>query len=167
MEASAKSAQNQSSIYSEKDHEAISQQLNHRWTLIAIPCAALLALLIMSLIYRVEWVTSACTVLIGVILIAAYDLAIKPLRCYKRHLHDMLHGRSRETTLPFISISEDISLVDGVNCRAVFCLDYDGKGRPYDRLFYFDALKEFPDFKEGDMLRITHHDLLVADVQRA
>lgn len=156
-----------SAIYTEKDFENITRQISKRRSVIALPCAILLVLMVWSLTVRLEWVTSASTVLIGLILIAAYDLALKPLMCYKRHLDSVLHGRTRETTLPFVSISEDVSLVGGVNCRALTCQDVDGKGRPYDRLFYFDCMKEFPDFQEGDMLRVVHHDLLVADVQRA
>ena len=155
-----------STIYSEKDYEAVSRQLRQRWITVAIPCAILLAVVVWSLIRRLEVVTTVSTILIGIILIAAYDLCIKPLCCYRQLLDTVLHGRTRETTLPFVSISEDVNLVDGVNCRALSCLDYDGKGRPYDRLFYFDALKEFPDFQQGDMLRIVHHDLIVADIQR-
>lgn len=156
-----------SAIYSEKDYEDISRQINKRWSVVAFPCAILLVAMVWSLTVRLEWITSGSTVLIGLILIASYDLAIKPLMCYKRHLDSVLHGRTRETTLPFVSISEDVSLVGGVNCRALTCRDVDGKGRPYDRLFYFDCMKEFPDYQEGEVLRIVHHDLLVADVQRA
>ncbi len=156
-----------STIYTEQDYTLIRQQIATRWRFIAIPCVILLIVLVWSLTVRIEWITSVCTAVIGVILIAAYDLAVKPLVCYKRHLNNVLHGKTREVTLPFVALSEDVNLVDGVNCRALTCLDYDGKGRPYDRLFYFDCLKELPDFQEGEMLRIVHHDLIVADVQRA
>ena len=156
-----------STLYSDQDYTDISGQITARWVRVAIPCVLLLALLIYSFTVRIEWITTVCTILIGVILIAAYDLAIKPLVCYRKHLDSVLYGRARETTLPFVAISEDVNLVDGVNCRSVTCLDMDAKGRPYDRLFYFDCMKDFPDFKEGEMLRIVHHDLLVADIQRA
>ena len=92
---------------------------------------------------------------------------MKPLVCYRRHLRNVLYGRVHETVLPFVALSEDVNMVSGVACRAMTCLDYDGKGRPYDRLFYFDCLKQFPDFTEGEMLRVVHHDLVVADVTRA
>lgn len=154
-------------VYSEKDYEDICRQINRRWAIVAFPCAVLLVIVIWSLTVRIEWITSVCTAISGLILIASYDLAIRPLTCYKRHLNHVLHGRTRETTLPFVSISEDVNLVDGVSCRQLTCRDIDGKGRPYDRLFYFDSLKEFPAFQEGEMLHIVHHDLLVADVQRA
>lgn len=153
-------------IYTEADYAAIRQQKNKRWIALAIPCAVLLAVLVYSLVIRLEWLTSAATIIIGAILIAGYDFAIKPLACYQKHLNNCLHGRTRECDLPFISLSENIDMVDGVRCRQLLCADEDAKGRPYERLFYFDAQKEFPDVKEGDMLHITHHDLCVANVCR-
>ncbi len=154
-------------IYSEADYTVIVRQQRKRWLILGIPCALLLIVLIISLIVRMEWLTTASTILIGVLLIAGYDLAIKPLRCYEKHLKHCLHGRTRVCDLPFIRLSEDIDVVDGVRCRQLLCSDIDGKGRPYERLFYFDAEKTFPEIKEGDMLHIVHHDLLVADVYLA
>ncbi len=153
-------------IYTEADLTAITQQKNKRWTILLIPCAVLLAVLIYSLVIRVEWLTSTCTILIGILLIAGYDFAIKPLRYYQIHLKNCLHGRTRECDLPFVSISENVDMVDGVRCHQLFCKDIDGKGRPYERLFYFDAEKSFPDVQEGDMLHIVHHDLCIANAYR-
>lgn len=156
-----------SAIYTEQDHSVITNQLKKRWLIAAIPCALLLAVLIYSLVVRQEWLTTTCTILIGVILIAGYDLFIKPIACYRRHLDNVLYGRARESTLPFLAITEDVNVVDGVAYRSVTCQDVDGKGRLYERLFYFDAAKAFPDFQSGDMLRIVHHDLVIADIGQA
>lgn len=153
-----------STIYTEADYAAITKQMNKRWLLLSIPCVLLLAVVIISLYVRTEWLTTVSTILIGFILIAGYDFAIKPVFCYQRHLNNCLHGRTRECELPFIRLSENIDMVDGVACRQLLCADIDGKNRPYERLFYFDASKEFPAAKEGDMLHIVHHDLCVANV---
>lgn len=156
-----------SAIYTEQDYIAISAQLKKRWLIAAIPCVLLLAVLVYSLVIRQEWLTTTCTILIGVILIAGYDLFIKPIACYRTHLSNVLYGRARESMLPFLAISEDVNVVDGVAYRSVTCQDVDGKGRLYERLFYFDAAKTFPEFQTGDMLRIVHHDLVVADIAHA
>lgn len=153
-------------IYTEADLNAIRQQKNKRWLVLLTPCAVLLAVLVYSLVIRVEWLTSACTILIGALLIAGYDFAIKPLRCYQTHLQNCLHGRTRECDLPFISLTENVDMVDGVRCRQLLCEDVDGKGRPYERLFYFDAQKPFPDLQEGDLVRVTHHELEVSDIEK-
>lgn len=151
-------------IYSEADYSAIKKQQQKRWLILSIPCAILAVVLIISLFVRMEWLTSASTILIGVLLIAGYDLFIKPLHCYAVHLKNCLHGRTRECELPFIRLSENIDVVDGVRYRQLLCADTDAKGRPYERLFYFDAEKVFPEANEGDMLHIVHHDLTVANI---
>lgn len=156
-----------STLYSQKDYDDIRAQLRTRWLLLGLPCVLLLAVVIFSLTVRLEWLTSGATILLLALLIAGYDLFIKPLYQYAALLQNVLFGRVREVDLPFVSIAEEISLVDGVACRAVSCQDVDGKGRPYDRLFYYDAQKTFPDFKEGELLHIVHHELTVADITRA
>ncbi len=154
-------------IYTEADYTAICQQKKKRWRLLLIPILILMVLMVVSLVIRSEVMTIACTILAGVTLIAGYDFSIKPLRCYKQYLNDLLHGRTRECELTFIHLSEDVNVVDGVPCRALTCNDLDAKGRPYERLFYFDAQKDFPACQPGDLLHITHHELNVADVELA
>lgn len=157
----------ENTIYSPEDLQVIRDQIRMRWIAVAIPCVILLALLIASLVVRVEALTTVCTILIGAILIFCWDLFLKPLNCYRKYLDNVLHGRKHEAVLPFVALSEDVNVVDGVPCHALTCQDTDAKGRPYDRLFYFDAHKDFPAFQEGEMLRVVHHDLIVADVTRA
>ena len=152
-------------LYTESDYAAISAQLRKRWLLLGIPCCILFVVMVVSLCVRVEWLTAVSTFLIGALLIAGYDLFLKPLHCYATHLKNCLHGRTRECELPFINLSENIDLVEGVRYRQLLVSDCDAKGRPYERLFYFDAEKTFPSVKDGDILRIVHHDLTVADVQ--
>lgn len=154
-------------IYSEADYTAIVRQQHKRWLILCIPCALFLIVLILSLFARIEWLTTASTIVIGVLLIAGYDLGIKPLRCYERHLKHCLHGRTSSCELPFVRLSESIDVVEGVRCRQLLCTDTDGKGRPYERLFYFDAEKPFPDIQEGETVRILHYDLFVADICKA
>ena len=154
-------------IYSESDLTAIRAQKNKRWLTLLIPCALLAVALVYSLTIRLEWLTSVATILIGVILIAGYDFLIKPLACYEKHLVNCLQGRTRTCDLPFISLSENIDLVDGVRCRQLLCADEDAKGRPYERLFYFDAEKQLPDIQPGQIVHIVHHDLTVADIYLA
>lgn len=151
-------------IYTEADYTAIANQHKKRWLALGIPCVLLLAVVIYSLCVRIEWLTTGATILIGVILIAGYDFAIKPVFCYQRHLDHCLHGRTRDCELPFIRLSENVDVVDGVRYRQLLCADIDGKNRPYERLFYFDAEKEFPAVKEGDMVHIDHYELTVANV---
>ena len=106
------------------------------------------------------------------VLIFCYDLFLKPLRCYQRHLDNVISGRRRAVDLPFLAISDDISLVDGVPYRAMTCTDLDAKGRPYDRLSTLLKLIAGmlpPDegrVTTGETVRVVHHELDVSDVVR-
>lgn len=155
-----------SSIFSSADQAAIRAQLKRRLMLVLLPVAVLLGCAIYFATQRNEIVTDVLTILALSVLIFCYDLLVKPLRCYQRHLDNVVSGRRRAVELPFLAISSDISLVDGVNYRSLTCSDFDAKGRPYDRLFYFDAEKPFPDFKAGETIRVVHHELDVSDVTR-
>ena len=154
-------------MYTENDLEAVLAQRKRRWTILLIPVAVLAAVMIGSLVARVQWLTQASTALGGALLIGGYDLFIKPLSAYATHVNNMLHGRTREVELPFAAISGDISLVDGVRYYAVTASDTDHKGKPCERLFYFDAEKQFPGFEPGEMLHIVFHDKEIASITRA
>ena len=156
-----------STIYTENDLNAIKQQKHRRWIALLIPCVILLAVMIYSFVIRLEWLTSAATIVIGAILIGGYDFFVKPLVCYEKHLKNCLQGRTRACDLPFISLSENVDVVDGVRCRQLLCEDFDAKGRPYERLFYFDAEKQLPDIQPEQTVHIVHHDLMVADISLA
>lgn len=153
-------------MYKEEDLTAVREQRKRRWIVLSVPLAVLVAVIVVSLVKRVEWLTSGVTILAGVVLIAGYDLFIKPLSAYAVHVNNMLHGRRHEEQLAFDRFSEDISLVDGVRYYAMTAIDYDEKNKPFERLFYYDAAKELPDFRKGDMLRILCHDREIADVTR-
>ena len=154
-------------ISSPSELTAIRAQKNKRWLALGIPCALLAAALVYSLVIRLEWLTSAATIVIGAILIGGYDFFVKPLVCYEKHLKNCLQGRTRACDLPFISLSENVDVVDGGRGRQLLCEDFDAKGRPYERLFYFDAEKQLPDIQPGQTVRIVHHDLMVADISLA
>ena len=151
-----------SSLFSAQDQAAIRAQLKKRLILVLIPVLVLLGAAIYFAIQRNEVVTDVLTIVSLAVLIFCYDLFLKPLRCYQRHLNNVISGRRRAVDLPFLAISDDISLVDGVPYRAMTCTDLDAK----DRLFYFDAEKPFPAITAGETVRVVHHELDVSDVVR-
>lgn len=155
-----------SSLFSEADQAAARAQLKKRLLLMLIPVIALLGGAIYFAFQRNEVATDVLTIAALSVLIFCYDLFLKPIRCYQRHLTNVVSGRRRAVDLPFLAISDDISLVDGVAYRAMTCSDFDAKGRPYDRLFYFDAEKPFPEIAAGETVRVVHHELDVSDVVR-
>ena len=129
-----------SSLFSAQDQAAIRAQLKKRLILVLIPVLVLLGAAIYFAIQRNEVVTDVLTIVSLAVLIFCYDLFLKPLRCYQRHLNNVISGRRRAVDLPFLAISDDISLVDGVPYRAMTCTDLDAKGRPYVLLRRGEAL---------------------------
>lgn len=152
-------------MYQEQELTNIQSQQKKRWLLLMIPCAALLIGLIASLFVRQEAVTDALTLALGILLIFCYDLCIKPLRCYERHLNNVLHGRVHELTCAYSHMDEDISLVDGVAYRAMTFITYDEKNKPFERMFYFDVQKPVPEIPAGAKVCVTYHDHELADLR--
>ncbi len=155
-----------SKLFTDDDKTALSRQMRRRLILMLIPCLVLLGVAIYGMVIRDEMLTNVFGILCGAVAIFVYDLFLRPLLCYRKHLNNVTSQRRRTVELPFCAISSNIDLVDGVNYRALTCMDVDGKGRPYERLFYYDAQKPLPDFQEGEMVRVTHHELEVSDIER-
>ncbi|MBQ8653583.1 MAG: hypothetical protein IJ507_01490 [Clostridia bacterium] len=152
-------------MYTEQDLIAIRAQQKKRWLTLAVPCMVLLCGLIASLVVRVEWLTSLITIIIGVILIAGYDLFIRPLHRYDVFLRNALHGLVRETQCEYHSITRTEERVEGVLCRTMTVIEYEDDGQPYERIFYFDALKPFPQLEQGQKLRVRFHDRSVVALE--
>lgn len=154
-------------MYSESDLTAIRMQQKKRWALLAIPAGLLLITVVVSFLLRVEWVTTSATILLGVVLIAGHDLLIKPLRDYETHLNNVLHGRTHELTCIFDRFSPEVSVVDGVKYHSIIVLDTDERGKPYERLFYYDCEKPEPDFQKGEAVKVVHHSRELGSIVRA
>ena len=151
-------------MYTEQDLINITNQIKKRWLLLAIPCTVLLAGVVVSLVVRLEWLTSLLTILIGAALIFVYDLAIKPLRRYQQFLRNALHGRTRETDCYYQSITLDAEPVDGVLCRMITVTDHTDEGKPYERIFYWDVEREFPQLEVDQKLHVVFHDRSVVSL---
>lgn len=145
-------------MYTEQDLTAIIAQQKKRWLILGLPCLVLFAGLIVSLVVRIEWLTALLTILIGAILIAGYDLFIRPLHRYHVYLRNVLRGIIREADCEFLSITRTEEPVEGVLCRTMMVSQLDDDGMPFERMFYFDALKDFPELVPGQKLHVRYHD---------
>lgn len=148
-------------MYTEEDLNLIRAQQKRRWWALGVIAVAVVAAIVYSLVIRLETLTTGLTILLGVILIFGYEMMIRPLRCYAVHLNNALHGRTRQLDGVFRSVSEDISLVDGVRYHAMTVSEEEGDD-PCDRLFYFDVEKPFPQLTDGDRVHVVFHDREVA-----
>lgn len=154
-------------MYTEQDLLSIRKQLKTRWSILGVIALVFIAGIVYSLIIRVEALTTGLTIALGVILILAFDLTLKPLHCYASLLDDLLHGLTRQLDCAYQSIDADISLVDGVKYYGMTVLqnDEDG-GEAFERLLYWDAQKPIPQLQQGDKLHIVYHDRMIASLDR-
>ena len=94
-------------LYTEQDFSDIRAQLNKRLLFTAIPTVILLAAIIVSFVFRVKLLTMALTLILGAGLIFVYSMLIYPVYAYKRHLNNVLHGKTRTLTGAFKEMEEE------------------------------------------------------------
>ena len=152
-------------MYTQEDLISIRRQKRDRWLKLMIPGVILLAGIVVSLIVRIEWLTTTLSCILGCIILFTYEMLIKPLYCYEKHLDGCINGRRHELEGTFIGMEEDVSVVDGVRYRGLTVCD-DNPETNYERLFYFDLEKSFPDVKEGDKVHVVYHGHELVDIVR-
>lgn len=153
-------------LYTETYLQSIRTQLKNRWMAAGIPALVCFIGMFVCFFLRIEWATSALTVVGFVFLIGGWDLFIRPVKCYERHVSTALHGRRAEITLAFSSMDHTESVVDGVRYYSFMMTDYDKKGKPFECLFYYDAELPRPDYKEGEMLKLTYYDKMLSGIEK-
>ncbi|MBE5804857.1 MAG: hypothetical protein E7316_10150 [Clostridiales bacterium] len=153
-------------MYTEQDLSSILKQQNKRWLVVGSICLLLAGVVVFSLVKRIEALTTCTTIVLGAVLIFGYDMFIRPLHRYAIFLNNALHGRTREADCVYQSVDADPSQVDGVYYFGMTVQQTDDDGKPFDRLFYWDAEKPFPQLQQGDKLHIVYHDRMVADLTR-
>ncbi|MBE5781948.1 MAG: hypothetical protein E7329_01370 [Clostridiales bacterium] len=154
-------------MYTEQDFTDIRAQLNKRLLLTAIPTVILLAGIIVSFIFRIKLLTMALSLILGAGLIFAYSMLIYPVYAYKRHLNNVLHGKTRTLTGAFKEMEEGDVIREGVHYYPMLLNVGDMKSPEDDRLFYFDANLPKPDWQVGEKLTIISHDKAVGAWERA
>ncbi|MBQ7656714.1 MAG: hypothetical protein IJS41_09435 [Clostridia bacterium] len=145
-------------MYTEQDYSDICAQIKQRRLALAIPMAMLLASVIVSFVFRIKWLTTALSLLLGAALVFCQGMLISPLTAYRRHLDEVLHGRTRTTTGAFKEMEEVAVMRDGVKYYPMMLSVGNMDDPEDDRLFYYDANLPRPDWKNGDMLTVTAHD---------
>ena len=145
-------------LYTERDYEDIRTQLGNRLIACGIPAGLLLAGVVISLVYRMEWLTILLTALLGCFCVFVYGLLLAPVIAYKNHLDSVLHGRTRTVSGRFKEMGEAPALKDGIEFFPV-TVSVGRMDEPKDdRLFYYDVRLPHPPWQEGDALVLTVHD---------
>ena len=154
-------------MYTEQDAFDIRRQLARRWAAVALPGLALLAGIAFSFALRARWVTVGLTALLIFGLIFSYDMLIRPVADYARHLDQALHGRTRQTTGIVKRVEEKTVLREGVAYRSVLLNVGEKDAAEDDRLFYYDANLPPPPWQIGETITVTAHDKALCAWSRA
>ncbi|MBR5111493.1 MAG: hypothetical protein IK099_15040 [Clostridia bacterium] len=145
-------------MYTEQDYADIQTQIRQRRLILGIPAAILLIGVIVSFVFRIRWLTTCLSLILGAGLIFCHGMLLSPLTAYRRHLNEVLHGRTRQTTGMFKEMEETPVMRDGVKYYPMMLNVGNMEDPEDDRLFYYDANLPRPDWKAGDMLTVTAHD---------
>lgn len=148
-------------MYSEQDYQAISAQYKSRLSAVCLPAAALLGLAVFCFVRRIIWLGIASTILCGAVCIFCMELFVLPVKHYRRHLDNVLHGRVRSTTGAFKEMEEKAVPREGVKYYPMMLSVGNPDNPEDDRLFYYDANLPRPDWKAGEIITVTAHDKAV------
>ena len=86
-------------LYSEKDCQLIAAQLKKRYLLLGCALTVILALIVISVIIRVEWLTIVLVFLFFALAVFVIELFCLPLHRYRKLLVSALTGRTHTETL--------------------------------------------------------------------
>lgn len=154
-------------LYTPKDLEENARQLKAEWLRIALCSAPMLALLIFSLVRRMEIVTIVVTIVWGALLIFLCSLRLGPVYAYRRYLREVTTGLSRRTEGVVVSYAQDLTFKEGVEFH-VLVVNVGQKGdEEDDRMFYYDHCKPQPQLSAGERVCVTSHSNFVIGLSRA
>ena len=143
-------------LYSDKDYAEISSQLKKRYLLLGIVCAVLLAVFIIAMITRIEWLAIVSLVLFFGSMVFVIDLFCLPLSRYRKLITAALAGRTHTETCEFSQLEDEISMVDGVRCRGMIFLGEPDKHGSREQRFYWDMERPLPDFQPGQQVTLKY-----------
>ena len=115
--------------------------------------------------HRPELPATLILIFSGAIVIFFWDLLLRPLSAYARHVDASLHGRSHEATVVFDHLNEETSVVEGVSYRDMIFQGDPDKHGDRDRLFYWDLEMPLPDFRNGQEVTLQYYDRFITGYQ--
>ena len=143
-------------LYSEKDVLQISSRLKKRYLFLGLGLAVILALIVFSMIIRVEWLTVVSVFLFFALMVFVIELFCLPLHRYKKLMISALTGRSHTETMEYKETEAEESVVDGVTCLGLIFLGAPDKHGTREQRFYWDAELPLPAFNAGDQITLRY-----------
>lgn len=153
-------------MYTQQDYNEISTQWRQRWTKLALLMIVPLAVLIWSLIVRMQSLTVGMSILMGCAMLFYYGVSISPIGAYRKHMGELLHGRNREMEGVFKGFEHQYAVRDGVRFLPMMLNVGDPEEPKDDRLLYWDLNLPLPDWQEGEQLWVASFDKSVTDWRR-
>ena len=146
-------------MYSQKDYDDICAQRRGRLLALCLPFALLAGLTLLSfLICWPQGVTVALTIAAGALFIAGWSFFISPLNAYRKHIFHALNGHTSKTRGVFVGMDDERVEREGLIFWPLTLNAGAGIRDDGDRLFYYDAYLERPDFQPGEELELTSYD---------
>ena len=143
-------------LYSEKDLQELSGQLKKRYLAIGCFLAVILAVFVVSMIIRAEWLSIASFIIFFAGAVFAVDLFCLPLRRYKSLITSALTGRTHTEEMVYEKTEDDTSVVDGVPCLGMIFLGAPDKHGVREQRFYWDRELPRPAFTAGDQVTLKY-----------
>ena len=158
-------------LYSEQFLLDLRGQIRRRrYVYLAVLCA-LLVLIVLSILQddgrknRPELLVSALVIFTGCFAVFFWDLLLRPLHAYARHVDQALHGRFHEALFVFDRLNEEISVVDGVSYRDLIFLGEPDKHGDRERMFYWDPELPLPALTRGQEVSLRYFDRFITAYQ--
>ena len=146
-------------MYSQKDYDDICAQRRGRLLALCLPFALLAGLTLLSFLIRwPQGVTVALTIAAGALFIAGWSFFISPLNAYRKHISHALNGHTSRTRGVFVGMDDERVEREGLIFWPLTLNVGAGIRDDGDRLFYYDAYLERPDFQPGEELELTSYD---------
>ncbi len=143
-------------LYSEKDLLQLSGQLKKRYFLLGCALAVILAVFIVSLMLRIEFLSVVAFILFFAAAVFVLEMFCLPLHRYKKLILSAFTGRTHVETLEYKRAEEDTSVVDGVLCRGLIFLGQPDKHGTREQRFYWDEELPLPVFTAGQQVTLKY-----------
>ena len=143
-------------LYSEKDYFLLSAQLKKRYLLLACVMAAILAVFIVSMDIRTEWLSIVTLILFFSAAVFGIEMFCLPIHRYRKLIASALSGRTHTETLEYEKAEAETSVVDGVTCRGLVFLGSPDKHGTREQRFYWDEELPLPAFTPGDQITLKY-----------
>ena len=143
-------------LYSPNDISGLSARLKKRFIILAVALALIAAVIVVSMIVRIEWLSVVSVFLFGACAVFCVDLFCLPLHRYRKLLTSAVSGRTHTGVFEFAQAEPDISMVDGVPCRSLIFLGEPDKHGAREQRFYWDNELPLPAFRPGEQITLKY-----------